>query len=704
MTVAMMASVDELLPRQGALWLRLLAEPVWRPIDRELSHFLLHLHGQLLGEDDPAVVVSLALLSHELGDGHVCLTLDAIPERMEALGLSLWLGELGDLNSLASRLRSSPLVAQPERNSTPSCPLVLDQGRLYLARYHDFEFRVATWLTQSSGDSGWDMLPVESLRFWLDELFRPDAHRLLDAWQLVQSEGQACADFARRWLDVREDVSLDWTALAQTLCRSTPEDLASNLAAVLPAAACFNGQKLAVATASAGRFTLISGGPGTGKTTTVARLLVLLQQLAMSRPDAAPLLIRLAAPTGKAAARLTESLGRALDELSPRLDATLLASLPRQASTLHRLLGVIPGSHEFRHHAENPLPLDVLVVDEASMVDLPMMARLLAALPASARLILLGDKDQLASVEAGAVLGDICQLLQQEPSAAHTEWLRVVTGYPLAEPGVPNALPLRDRLCWLRKSWRFHAGSGIGRLADAVNQGDRHTLERLLSSNFADIRIHVDAERRATLLQLAVAGYAGYLALARDPVNGESARRMLQAFQQTRVLCALREGEWGVTGLNSSILQSLSRQGWLQPEADWYVGRPVMIVRNDHALGLYNGDIGITAHDGERLRVWFEMPDGRVHGFLPSRLPEHETALAMTVHKSQGSEFAHTILVLPDLDNPVLTRELLYTGITRAKQRLDLFGAHELLTRIATRPTQRNSGLTAMLLRYGSAD
>jgi len=701
MTAFMMASIEELLPQQGALWSRLTTEAVWRPIDRELSHFLLRLNAQLGGTDEPAFGLCLALLSHELGDGHVCLSLSAIPERLASLGLSHWQNELGALATLVERLRALPLVAAPTQDAPPTRPLVLDAGRLYLARYYHFEARVAAWLTTASMEQLVAPVPVEPLAHRLDMLFRPDAQRLLMAWAEVAHQGGSCAEFAQRWLDVREDVPLDWLRLAQILDSSTPETLYARLTAFVPSSACLNGQKLAVATASCGRFTLISGGPGTGKTTTVARLLVLLQQLALSQAEGTPLMIRLAAPTGKAAARLTESLGRALDELAPRLEESMLDTLPRQASTLHRLLGVIPGSHEFRHHADNPLALDVLVVDEASMVDLPMMARLLAALPSSARLILLGDKDQLASVEAGAVLGDICQLLQQAPSQAQVQWLQAVTGYALESPTGPHGLPLRDRLCWLRKSWRFHAGSGIGRLAEAINQGDRHGLRQVLGSGFADIQLHTDTDRRQTLLQRAVSGYAEYLALARGPMDSPMAKSMLDAFQQTRVLCALREGEWGVSGLNLAILQALSRQGLLQLDGEWYVGRPVMIVRNDHSLGLYNGDIGIAAHDGERLRVWFELPDGRVQGFLPSRLPEHETALAMTVHKSQGSEFAQTLLVLPELDNPVLTRELLYTGVTRAKQRLELFGSEALLVRIALRPTERNSGLTAMLEHSG---
>ena len=694
-------SGDELLPQQSAAWQTLSQAPVWRPIDRELAQFLLRLNGRLGGADEPALALCVALLSHELGEGDVCLALDRIPERLATLGAQDGQESLGDRQTLAARLRALPLVSDGADGR--ALPLVLDDDRLYLARYHAFETQVAGWLRQACQPQCAPLVDPAALGPWLDLLFRPEPKALLDSWRRGNRTAEACAAFARQWLEVRDEVALDWSALAELLDGSDEASVLARLGAWLPPRACFNGQKLAVATACAGRFTLISGGPGTGKTTTVARLLALLQQQALSVADGEPLLIRLAAPTGKAAARLTESLGRALDELQTRLSPELLAQLPRQASTLHRLLGVIPGSHEFRHHANNPLALDVLVVDEASMVDLPMMARLLAALPPSARLILLGDKDQLASVEAGAVLGDICALLRAPLTEEQRVWLQAVTGYELPAVGEGEgdgeAHPLRDRLCWLQKSWRFHAGSGIGQLAAAVNRGDGRALPRLFGGDYPDITLHEGEERRALLLQRVTDGYADYLRLVQAPVDEAAVRAVLQAFNRQRVLCALREGEWGVAGLNGAIQNALMRQGWLQVEGEWYVGRPVMIVRNDHALGLYNGDIGIAAHDGERLRVWFELPDGQVRGFLPSRLPEHETAFALTVHKSQGSEFANTLLVLPDQDNPVLTRELLYTGITRAKQRLDLFAPLPLLQRAMGKRTQRSSGLTQMLLR-----
>ena len=451
-------------------------------------------------------------------------------------------------------------------------------------------------------------------------------------------------------------------------------------------------QAVAVATACEGRFTLISGGPGTGKTTTVTKLLALL--VAQSEQS---LLIRLAAPTGKAAARLTESIAKAKTELATQVNADWLEGIPTQASTLHRLLGVIPGQPEFRHHAQNPLPLDVLVVDEASMIDLPMMARLLAALPPQARLILLGDKDQLASVEAGAVLGDICRFVAQGISQPQAECLQQRTGYDLQPYVQVTGHPLRDRLCLLRKSWRFAADSGIGKLAEAVNNGDEKTAQAVWTRDYRDIRLHSDEQRLEMAVKLAAEGYHTYLALLDKPMSAEGAVALLQAFNQIRLLCALHDGPWGINGMNQAIGQRLQTQGRLQMTADWFAGRPVMITENDYGLGLYNGDIGIAASDGERLRVWFVLPDGKAHGFLPSRLPAHDTAWAMTVHKSQGSEFTHTLLLLPPETNPLLTRELLYTGITRAREQLDLFATPEVLALMVRKQTERYSGLVTML-------
>lgn len=624
--------------------------PVWQTLlDARLLRDLDVQLAQLLArwDADDSIQLAVAMTSQELGRGHVCFDLTTWPERLEQ-----WHSQLVDrplidkqladnsfewptttVAALMEKLQHSPLVRLV---SDPSVveeqagqPLTLFAGRLYLSRYFRFEQQVACWLQQAS-------LPIATsadipeLAQQLRQLFTPQPE-------------------------------VDWQAVA-------------------------------VATACDGRFTLISGGPGTGKTTTVTKLLALL--VAQSEQ---PLLIRLAAPTGKAAARLTESIAKAKTDLAGQVNASWLAGIPTQASTLHRLLGVIPSLPEFRHNGQNPLPLDVLVVDEASMIDLPMMARLLAALPPQARLILLGDKDQLASVEAGAVLGDICQFVAQGVSSQQAQQLQQRTGYELQNYVQPAGHPLRDRLCLLRKSYRFAADSGIGKLAEAVNNGDVKAAHAVWAQDYRDIRLHSDEQRLEMAISVAAKGYHAYLAKLAEPITSENAIDLLKAFNQIRLLCALHDGPWGINGMNQAIGQRLQAQGKLQMSGEWFAGRPVMIIENDYGLGLYNGDIGIAASDGERLRVWFVLPDGKAHGFLPSRLPAHDTAWAMTVHKSQGSEFTHTLLLLPPEVNPLLTRELLYTGITRAREQLDLFATPEVLALMVRKQTERYSGLGAML-------
>ncbi len=449
-----------------------------------------------------------------------------------------------------------------------------------------------------------------------------------------------------------------------------------------------NWQKVAAAVALTRRISVISGGPGTGKTTTVARLLAALVQMA----NDSRCRIHLAAPTGKAAARLTESLGAALRQLALTDDQK--KRLPVEASTLHRLLGAQPGSQRLRYHAGNPLHLDVLVVDEASMIDLPMMSRLIDALPAHGRVIFLGDRDQLASVEAGAVLGDICAWVSAGFTPDRAAQLSRLTGMdvPGGEPGGAGAL--RDSLCLLQTSYRFGSDSGIGQLAAAVNRGDKKSTRSVFSQGFSDIE-HKSLQARddyQTLLDDALAGYARYLQLVRDEAEPKA---ILAAFSEYQLLCALREGPFGVAGLNERLEQTLANQRRIKrtPHSRWFDGRPVMISRNDSALGLFNGDIGVALNRGQGTRVWFPLPDGTIKSVQPSRLPEHETAWAMTVHKSQGSEFDHAALILPGQMVPVVTRELVYTAITRARRRLSLYADERILVQAIATRTERRSGL-----------
>lgn len=408
------------------------------------------------------------------------------------------------------------------------------------------------------------------------------------------------------------------------------------------------GQKKAVATALSGALTVIAGGPGTGKTTTVVRLLAV---LAGTSPH--PLKIRLAAPTGKAAQRMSESIRKQI----PTLDLMAAAAIPQNAETLHRLLGYQPETGQVRHDAHHPLDLDVLVVDEASMIDLAMMARLLAALPKGARLILLGDPDQLAAVEAGSVFADLCALC---------------TG------------PVAARVARLSESHRFADDGGIGVLAGLCNAGEVDAVLNVLGEGGEALHWQAEVDA-ATLLAACKTGFAAY----RDAVRSHaSPAAAFAAFQSFRVLCAQREGRTGLDELNRQIAQSL-----FAPRSEWYEGRPVMVSRNDYAQRLFNGDIGLFLNG----QVWFESNESGMRSLVPALLPAHETAFAMTVHKSQGSEFAEILLALPDAMSAVLDRNLVYTAVTRARKRVQVWAATAVLEQALQRRAHRFSGLAARL-------
>jgi exodeoxyribonuclease V alpha subunit len=450
--------------------------------------------------------------------------------------------------------------------------------------------------------------------------------------------------------------------------------LTADLARLFPASG-VDWQRIAAATAVLRRLCVVSGGPGTGKTTTVVRILALLRA---QRPEAR---IALAAPTGKAAARLQDAI---------RLTAASLAiaDLPAEASTVHRLLGSRPDG-TFRHDARTPLPFDVVVVDEASMVDLALMAKLVDALPPSARLVLLGDRDQLASVEAGAVLGDVCG---DAPGFSEAFGRRVaaVTGAPVPAGAGAATSPLRDVVVLLRESHRFSAESAIGRVAAAINRGDGADALALLQRGADDVgwrTLASPAELDAALDETVVAELDAVCTLV---AHGGSPAAVLEALGRFRILCAHRTGPAGVDATNRLVEQHLAATGRLTPRATWYPGRPVMITRNDYAQSLWNGDVGVTLPDrGGTLRVWFEG-DRTVS---PARLPAHETVWAMTVHKSQGSEFDRVVLVLPPRASRVTTRELLYTGLTRARRHVAVWGTDAVFTTAVATRLERASGL-----------
>jgi exodeoxyribonuclease V alpha subunit len=415
-----------------------------------------------------------------------------------------------------------------------------------------------------------------------------------------------------------------------------------------------DGQKEAARLALGKALTIICGGPGTGKTTTVVKILALLLMATDEKPEVA-----LAAPTGKAAMRLSESIGNSLARL--RLPAHIEAAIPTEARTLHRLLGYRRHSPQFRYNRQQPMGWDVVVVDEASMVDLAMMSKLVDALKPGARLLLLGDKDQLASVESGAVLGDFIR-----------------------------SLP--DNTVELKKTYRFD--DNIKRLAESVNAGD---CERVLAL-LADPAVANVTVPPAGLIDYLGSRYALYMAeVYRYPETG--IRRIFAAFNSFQVLCGVHYGNRGVEGINRGVEASLARRGFDCRPDHWYPGRPVLITRNDYSLDLFNGDIGICLPDlaDGTVKVWFERPDGGLKSYSPYRLPACETVFAMTIHKSQGSEFDEVVVVLPGEDNRILSRELLYTAVTRARKSVRLVAERQVLIQALSRNIERFSGLADRL-------
>lgn len=499
-----------------------------------------------------------------------------------------------------------------------SHPLILDGNRLYLERYWRFEREVADALRTRTRSE--ELLDDEALRIGLNRFF-PDS-----------------------------DETVDW-------------------------------QRIAAAVATRRRFCVISGGPGTGKTSTVVRILAL---LATGRDD--PLRIRLAAPTGKASMRMQSSIRRVLETLN--LSDAQLERVPQEAVTLHRLLGARPGSTRFRHDRDNPLPVDLLIVDEASMIDLSLMARLLRALPENARLILLGDHNQLASVEAGAVLGDICSVADGF-SPGQAGWLRTVTGHEV--PGTEGVNALSDSIVFLRHSYRFGPDSGIGALAREINEGNAGRVREILDDpQYPDVAFYEGTASLEGLVDSMLEGYAPLLQAAEQDSD-----ELFDVLDRFRVLCGLREGVAGVVTLN----REMERRG-LRPrreDADWYTGRPVLVTRNDYSLRLYNGDTGVTVFRDDRHLVLFSGVEGGSRALSPGRLPEHETAFAMTVHKAQGSEFNRVLLVLPPEPAPVLTRELIYTAVTRAREQVVVAGPAHVLEAAVDAPSRRASGLADAL-------
>jgi exodeoxyribonuclease V alpha subunit len=465
------------------------------------------------------------------------------------------------------------------------------------------------------------------------------------------------------------------------------------------------GQRLAAAAAVLRRLAVVAGGPGTGKTTTVARIVALLEEQALAAGAPSPL-IALAAPTGKAAARLQEAVHQEAERLA--VEEVVRARLRElQASTLHRLLGWRPGSHSrFRHHAGNRLPHDVVIVDETSMVSLSLMARLLEAVRPDARLILVGDPGQLTSIEAGAVLGDIVGPAAAGLRMSHAAQtaLADAAGVPAEGTAPPEGAVVGDGIVVLRRVHRFQEGGGIAAVAEAIRTADAGALMAALEDGKDDVTWIAADPGEPESLDAVAAVREGAVETGRaviDAARAGDAAGAIAALGAFRVLCAHRRGPHGVATWMPRV------EAWLAAavpgfasDGAWYVGRPLLVTENDHGLRLYNGDTGVVvASPSGRPAAAFERGTGNVDLFSPARLSAVETVYAMTVHKSQGSQFDTAAVLLPAPDSPILTRELLYTAVTRAKSRLVLVGTEASVRAAVERPIARASGLRQRLWR-----
>ncbi len=583
----------------------------------DLDHHFALTAARISGEQDPLVLLGAAVASRFTNMGHICANIDQLAGESIDMAEGEPMEDLSwpDATSWRTAIESSAMVTD---NDKSPAPLVLtEDGGLYLYRYWNYQQRLA--------------------------------HQL----HIRASQGIAAVD---------------------------EETLTNGINRLFPAADVpgeSDEQQHAARMALRNRLSIVSGGPGTGKTSVVVKILALLMEQADSLGCDRPA-IALMAPTGKAAARLTESIRRAKTATGPgALDcrSEIVSAIPEEAATIHRLLGArFDQPTQFRYGADNPLPAEVVVVDESSMIDLALITKLIEAVKPTARLILLGDKDQLTSVGAGAILGDIYNAF----SSGTSRFAHCISHFT--------------------HSYRFDSSSGMGNLARAINQGAADkAIAHLTDPSVTEVElIPVSKPLNAANLRRAIEPFVPDLSRLFAHTGPEECLAIQNGF---RILCAHRHGITGAATVNEVTESILRQKGLIRSATDWYAGRPIIINQNDYQLKLFNGDVGILSENPTvgGLCAFFAKTDGEIRCIAPSRLPSHDTVYAMTVHKSQGSEFDRVLVILPDRPSPVLTRELLYTAVTRAKRKLFVLSSEAIVrTAIQTR-IQRTSGLTNQL-------
>jgi len=644
---------------------------------RALDHALAQSLRRLDPDTPDAVLAAAALASLAVSQGHAGFD-PTQPQRLVDAGV-----EWPAAEAWIAQLAPSKWIANAVDNNAASeqAPLVWENGLLYLRRYREYERRLATGL-QRIGQAPVVGGDVAGLAEVFARLFPGQAAPANPQADLFDAPSPQPSPAGRGGNSPATQLDLSLLPAGEG-ARRADEGRAPD------------HQARAAATALRHNLLLITGGPGTGKTTTITRLLVLLAAQAQAANQPAPR-VALAAPTGRAAERMAESLRHALQKLpAAGIDSALCEQLPSTGTTLHRLLGVIPDSPRFRHHADNPLPYDVIVVDEASMIDLPLMTKLVEAIAPGTRLVLLGDPDQLPSVEAGDVLSAILRAAGdgQRSNAADAEALRTLLGELPAEAIETKPSDFAGARVQLQRGYRQSEALQLAPLANAMRDGDaEQALALLREAQLAGVHFHEGDIDPLQAWREPLQHYWQSLADAASPADA------LALAGRMRLLAAVREGPQGARGLNARIEDLLAGNRGRALGPGWFHGRLLIIGENSYRHRLFNGDVGICLRDGSGISAWFPGDDpANPRAFHPAALPLHESAFAMTVHKAQGSEFDQVWLQLPRRDNRVLSRELLYTGITRARNGLHLAGSAEVIEAALARHASRWSGLAQRL-------